>query len=277
MAVVLPHDHPAKTLARPAPSGASALRVGIVNIMPRLEAYEPLLLRRLADAPHVVEPVFLRLESHSYTSSDHAHLDRFYRTFDQAGTLDGLIVTGAPVEELEFEDVQYWRELSSILNRARERIPSTLGICWGGLALGAVLGVPKRALERKLFGVFAHEALERDRLLPGEGAFSCAHSRHAGCDDAALERAAGAGRVRLLGRAGDAGYAVFASADYRFVAHLGHPEYEVDRLVFEWERDEKAGRTDVPTPHGVDLARPETTWRADSDAFFASWLRLLRG
>ena len=149
----------------------------------------------------------------------------------------------------------------------------------GGLAIGALLGVPKRTLERKLFGVFAHEPLAgQDRLLPREGAaFSCAHSRHAGCDDAALERAAAAGRVRLLARAGDAGYAVFASADYRFVAHLGHPEYEVDRLVFEWKRDKKGGRTDVTRPHGVDLVRPETTWRADSDAFFAQWLQLSRG
>jgi homoserine O-succinyltransferase len=268
--LVLPRDHPASSGLEVEGRGEGALRVGIINIMPRLEAYEPLLLRRLADAPAVVEPVFVRLESHDYKSSDHAHLDRFYRSFARAGRLDGLIITGAPVEEIEFEAVHYWTELVAIMQEARRAIRSTLGICWGGLALGALLGIPKVALPQKLFGVFEH------RLLPGGGTARCAHSRHSGADDAALERAAAAGSVRLIAHAPEIGYAIFASADHRFVAHLGHPEYEAYRLVFELERDRLAGRTDVPPPCGLDIEHPTTSWREDSDAFFAGWLALLR-
>lgn len=274
MPLVLPLDHPARDAVATAPRGATAVRLGIVNVMPRLEAYEPLLLRRLADASVTVEPVFVRLESHAYRSSDRGHLDRFYRPFAEAGALDGLIVTGAPVEEIAFEEVRYWRELGAILNHARERIRSTLGLCWGALALGALFGVPKRLRAEKLFGVFAHEGDGASLAAPR---FLCPHSRHAGFDGPALERAAAQGSVHILARLADGEPAVFASADRRFVGHVGHPEYDVERLVFEWQRDEKAGRTDVPRPQGVDLAQPTTTWRADSDDFFGRWLRLLGG
>jgi homoserine O-succinyltransferase len=255
------------------------LKVGIVNIMPRLEAYEPLLLRRLAASARAVEPVFIRLESHGYTSSDRAHLDRFYRTFEKAGSLDGLIITGAPVEEVPFEEVHYWRELTAILREAQGTIRSTLGICWGGLAIGARLEVPKVLFPRKLFGVYDHR-VERDgdALLPRERLawLRCAHSRHSGSDEEAIARAAEAGHLRVLASSPEAGTTIYASPDHRFVAHLGHPEYEADRLVFEWDRDRATGRTDVNAPHQLDLASPRTTWREDSETFFARWLGLLR-
>jgi homoserine O-succinyltransferase len=276
--LILPHEHPAPDdVARASPDGET-LRVGIINIMPRLEAYEPLLLRRLAPASRTVEPVFVRLQSHRYGSSDRAHLDRFYRTFDAAGRLDGLIVTGAPVEEVEFAEVHYWPELTAILREAQTSVRSTLGICWGGLALGALLGIPKRLFRQKLFGVYEHRVLlEGDPLLPADrlSSFRCAHSRHSGSDDDAVVRAAREGRVRLLAHSPRTGATVFASPDHRFVAHLGHPEYEADRLVFEWERDQAAGRSDVAEPYQLDLDRPATTWRQDSETFFERWLALL--
>lgn len=278
MPVLLPHDHPARSNVPLAEPTSVALKIGIINIMPRLEAYEPLLLRRLASSGSAVEPVFIRLESHAYTSSDRAHLERFYRTFVQAGHLDGLVLTGAPVEEVDFVDVRYWRELTTILDRARHEVRSTLGICWGGLALGAMLDIPKRPFRQKLFGVFEERVLlDDDPLVPRSAGptVRCAQSRHSGNDDALLEQAAERGRVRLLTHSPKVGYSVFASPDHRFVAHLGHPEYEADRLVFEWERDRKAGRDDVPSPHGLDLEHPTTTWRRDSEAFFARWLTLV--
>jgi homoserine O-succinyltransferase len=276
--LLLPQEHPARDDVRLALPGQAPLRVGIVNIMPRIEAYEPLLLRRLGASAHVVQPVFVRLETHAYTSSDRSHLDHFYRTFDQVGPLDGLIVTGAPVEEVEFEEVHYWNELGAILREAQRTIRSTLGICWGGLALGSLLEIPKRLFPRKLFGVYDHRVvLDGDELLPRERLawLRCAHSRHSGSDEQALSRAVAAGRVRVLASSPEAGTTVFSSPDHRFVAHLGHPEYEVDRLVFEWERDQAAGRTDVQRPHQVDLDAPQTTWREDSETFFARWLGLL--
>lgn len=148
----------------------------------------------------------------------------------------------------------------------------------GGLALGAMLDVPKRLFRRKLFGVFDHRAVvEGNPLLPADEVptVRCAQSRHSGNDEADVLRAAEAGRLLPLAHSPEAGYTVFASPDHRYVAHLGHPEYEVDRLVFEWDRDRAAGRPDVSRPHGVDLERPVTTWRRDSETFFARWLALV--
>src|ERR1700733_3254664 len=113
------------------------LRIGIVNVMPRAETYEAHLVRPLARALLPVCPVWIRLQSHSYGSSDAAHIERSYVTFSRAVArdgLDGLVLTGAPVEELEFRDVHYWTELCEILGFCRAHVPSVLGLCWGGLA-----------------------------------------------------------------------------------------------------------------------------------------------
>jgi homoserine O-succinyltransferase len=281
LVIDVPHDGPPAT---PPPAVSIApgrvLRVGIINIMPRIEAYEPSLLGPLGRVPARIEPVFIRLRSHGYGSSDQGHLDRFYRTFDQVladGPLDGLILTGAPVEEIPFEQVRYWQELGEILGFARQQIPGTLGICWGGLALGGLVGVKKTLFSRKLFGVFENRVLVPDHPVlqaPG-GSFVCAHSRHSGVADAELERAAAEGRVRLLSHAPDTGYSVFETPDQRYLMHLGHPEYEGERLVFEWERDSALGRADVPPPHAFDPLAPSTPWREHREHLLQSWVRRL--
>lgn len=252
-----------------------APRIGLVNIMPRLEQYEPLVTEPLRRADPDVEIIRIRLATHTYGSSDHAYLDRYYTTFDRAGALDGLVVTGAPVEELPFEEVSYWPELAAILEHARSRIASTLGLCWGGLALARLAGVPKLLYPRKLFGVYDHRRLVADHvLLAGQAEhFPCAHSRHAGIADAELERAAAEGRVRLLAHAADTGYTLFETPDHRFVAHLGHPEYIAERLVFEWQRDRALGRDDVPPPRDFDPERPATSWHEHRERLFDAWLR----
>jgi homoserine O-succinyltransferase len=266
------------------PSPARPVRIGIVNLMPKLEAYEPLLLGPLARAPHAVEVVGIRLGSARYGSSDQAHLDRSYVTFAEAiaaGPLDGLVITGAPVEELPYEEVVYWRELTAILEHAGAEVPSTLGLCWGGLALAEILGIPKHNYPAKLFGVFELRRLGAPAeisagLLAGQApVFPCAQSRHAGIADAEIERAAARGIVRPLAHAAAGGYSLFETPDHRFVMHLGHPEYVADRLVFEWRRDRDLGRTDVPTPHGFDPEAPVTSWAAHREALFARWIDLL--
>ncbi len=256
------------------------MRIGIVNIMPRLEAYEPLLLGPLARTSVPVDPVLIRLETHGYQSSDRTHLDRYYVTLAQAlqaGPLDGLVITGAPVEELAFTAVHYWPELTAVMAYARANIRSTLGLCWGGLALAATLGIEKLRYPQKLFGVYANQRLVADHpLLGGQPAeFLCAHSRHAGIADGELEAAAADGRVRLLGHAAATGYSLFETPDHRFVMHLGHPEYVADRLVFEYRRDQALGRADVPAPVHFDADHPVTTWHDHRERLFARWTALL--
>jgi homoserine O-succinyltransferase len=256
------------------------LRVGIVNIMPRVESYEPMLLRPLARAAPLVEVTWIRLESHKYGSSDTSHIARSYVTFEQATSveaLDGVILTGAPVEEIPYGEVHYWVELCEVLReclRARMRV---LGICWGGLALARQLGIEKVLLGKKVFGVFENEVLEAEHPVLGgsDDVFRCAHSRHSGIPDTELEEAREAGIVRLLAHGAETGYSVFESPDGALLMHLGHPEYEADRIVHEWARDHALGRPDVEAPRNFDLDRPRNLWRAHRNELFGRWLHML--
>jgi homoserine O-succinyltransferase len=255
------------------------LRVAIINIMPRAEAYEEFLRRPLLQGRPRVDPIWVRLRSHAYGSSDLAHIAG-YVTFAEAlrrGRIDGIILTGAPVEELEFDQVHYWPELVEILGYARRHVSSTLGLCWGGLALGKMLGLEKRKLPRKLFGVYQNRTVHAEHPLTSDfdDQFWCAHSRHSGIPDGELTRAADEGVVNLLSHGVETGYSLFESADHRFVAHLGHPEYEPSRLVYEWERDSSLGRMDVAPPANFDPKRPANVWRSHRNELFRKWLALL--
>lgn len=256
------------------------LRVGILNVMPKAETYEYSLLHPLGRSVLQIEPLWLKLASHRYGSSDRGHILRSYVTFADAikgAPLDGLILTGAPVETLPFEAVNYWQELKEILLYARENIVSTLGICWGGLALGELLGLPKHTTERKIFGVYPTHNLERSHQILGDtdDVFWVPQSRHAAITDEELERASEDGRVHLLAHAAETGYTIFESTDHRFLAHLGHPEYEPERLVFEYARDVKEGRTDVTAPANLDLNHPINVWRSHRNEFFSQWIKFL--
>lgn len=257
----------------------SALRVGIVNIMPRVETYEPYLLKPLARTLLAVEPVWIRLTSHQYSSSDASHIRERYKTFEETlatGRLDALLLTGAPVEELPFEAVHYWSELTEILQFCSRRVPSTLGLCWGALALARQLRLEKRVFSSKLFGVFQNQRLAHDDVITsgGDDAFWCAHSRHSGIADAELEAARDDGRVRLLSHGEETGYSVFETPDHRFLMHLGHPEYEAERLAHEWHRDSQLGRADVAPPRNFDPEQPRNNWRSHCNELFTQWLRV---
>ena len=269
------------------------LRVGIINVMPQAELYEYHLLYPLGRSIVQVEPIWIRLNDHTYKSSDKDHLDRFYVTFAEATAtqpLDGLILTGAPIEELPYEEVTYWKELSSILKFAHDHIPSTMGICWGALALAEMLGIPKTTFPMKIFGVYETLNLIRSHPITGDfdDVFYCPQSRHAGIEDHLLEEASAAGKVRLLAHAQNAGYVIFESADMRFLMHVGHPEYEAERIAVEYWRDQLRGRADVTIPVNFDLQQPRNRWRTHEPwsnrraqwrthclDFFAQWLRFL--
>ncbi|MGA3122225.1 MAG: homoserine O-succinyltransferase [Polyangiaceae bacterium] len=254
------------------------LRVGIVNVMPRAETYEANILRPLARAVLPVTPVWIRLRSHSYGSSDPDYIHRAYVDFEDAigaGILDGLILTGAPVEDLEFHEVHYWTELVEILRFCRSHVASVLGLCWGGLALAKLLNIEKRNFETKLFGVFQNRNLASDHPILGgaDEVFWCVHSRHSGVSDSDLEGARDAGVVHLLAHGPETGYSIFESSDRRFLMHLGHPEYGSTRLLHEWERDASLGRRDVDPPRNFDLERPVNIWQSHCNDLFSQWLR----
>jgi len=256
------------------------LRVGILNIMPKGEAYEPYLLFPLSRTIIQIEPIWIRLHSHAYKSTDLDHLDHYYDYFENAiakAPLDGLVVTGAPVEEMEYEQVSYWDEITTILTFARQNITSTFGICWGGLALAKMVGIEKEMFDKKLFGVFETRNLDRSHPITGEldDVFWCVQSRHSGISDDVLERKRSEGKLNLLAHSDNGGYTIFESADRRFLMHLGHPEYEAQRLVDEYRRDAALGRSDVPLPANLDVNKPVNRWRSHGLEFFAQWIRYI--
>lgn len=254
------------------------LRIGILNIMPRAEEYETSVLFPLGRTLIQIEPVWLRLKTHSYNSTDQSHLDRLYVTFEQAVAekhIDGLIVTGAPVEEIDFSEVSYWDEIAEILTYARKNISSTLGMCWGGLALAKSMGIEKSPYREKLFGVFETRNIDRDHRITGEldDVFCCPQSRHSGIPDEVLEKERDKGTLNLLAHSEDAGYVIFESSDRRFLIHLGHPEYEASRVVDEFIRDREKGRTDVVRPRNMDVNHPTNRWRGHCFEFYAQWIK----
>tara|TARA_Y100001968_G_C19450660_1_gene768304 strand:+ start:2015 stop:2908 length:894 start_codon:yes stop_codon:yes gene_type:complete len=251
------------------------LKIGILNIMPLGKQYEFNLLHPLGLSPLQIEPVWIRLKSHSYKTWDLAHLDNLYITWEEAMSpqpLDGLIITGAPVEHLPFEDVNYWPELVEVINAARYKCASTLGLCWAGFALAFLAGVDKEEFSEKLFGVFRMRSLVPGHPLMGnqDDEFLCPQSRHAGLPDLAMEEAQRQGRLRLLSYGEKVGYTIFETTDQRQLMHLGHPEYNVARLISEMDRDKSRG--DVPPPENFDAEKAFTSWRSHRNLLFQQWL-----
>ncbi len=251
------------------------LRIGILNIMPLGKQYEFNLLHPLGLSPLQIEPIWIRLNSHSYKTWDLSHLENLYVDWEEANTplpLDGLIITGAPVEHLPFEDVNYWPELVNLINKARENCASTLGLCWAGFALAYLAGVEKKVFSQKLFGVYPMKSLVPGHSIMGtqDDTFICPQSRHAGLPDKQMEEAQRQGRLRLLAYGEKVGYTIFETPDQKQLMHLGHPEYNVSRLISEMERDLQRG--DVPPPENFDARNPNTSWRSHRNLLFQQWL-----
>ena len=251
------------------------LRIGILNIMPLGKQYEFNLLHPLGLSPLQIEPIWIRLSTHAYKTWDTSHLDGLYVTWEQAMNprpLDGLIITGAPVEHVAFEDVNYWQELVQIIEEAREKCANTLGLCWAGFALAYLAGVDKQSFPKKLFGVFPMESLVPGHPVMGtqDDHFVCPQSRYAGLSNKDMEKAQNEGRLNLLAYGKKVGYTIFETTDQRQLMHLGHPEYNAGRLVEEMERDRARG--DVPMPENFDPSIPKTIWRSHRNLLFQQWL-----
>ena len=251
------------------------LRIGILNIMPLGKQYEFNLLHPLGLSPLQIEPIWIRLKSHSYKTWDLKHLKNLYVNWDEAmspNPLDGLIITGAPVEHLPFEKVNYWKELVSLIEESKNKCASTLGLCWAGFAMAYMAGVEKKNFNKKLFGVYPMRSLVPGHPLMGtqDDEFFCPQSRHAGLPDIEMERAEKRGKLRLLAHGEKVGYTIFETPDQRQLMHLGHPEYNVARLKSEMERDMQRG--DVPPPENFELSNAKTSWRSHRNLLFQQWL-----
>lgn len=254
------------------------LRVAILNLMPTKIATETQLLRLLGNTPLQVEVVLLHTASHEARNTDAAHLLNHYLTFDEVSTrrFDGLIVTGAPVELLEFEAVDYWQELTRIFDWADKNVQSTLHLCWGAQAgLYHRHGIRKYPLSRKMFGIFEHQTLhDAHPLLRGfDEYFYAPHSRHTEIRLADLTRN---NELRVLAKSAEAGVHLVASRDNRHVYVTGHPEYDPLTLFGEYSRDMARGlKIHLPEnyfreddPNQPVLVR----WRSHANLLFSNWL-----
>ncbi|WP_226344218.1 homoserine O-acetyltransferase MetA [Agilicoccus flavus] len=254
------------------------LRIAILNLMPTKIATETHLLRLLGNSPIQVEITLLRMGTHESRNTPPEHLESFYTTFDavRSQRFDGLVITGAPVELLPFEDVDYWGELVEILDWSREHVWSTMHVCWGAQAgLYHHHGVPKYELPAKMFGIFAHQVLDpRAPILSGfDEVFPAPHSRHTEVRAEDVEAVPG---VRVLATSPDAGVYLAATDDGRQIYVTGHPEYERDTLRAEYDRDVARGlRIQVPHNYfpGDDPAgNPLVTWRSHAFLLYSNWL-----
>lgn len=289
MPVNIPHALPAKrTLesenvfvmseTRACHQDIRPLRIAIVNLMPTKIATETQLLRLLGNTPLQVQITLLRMDSHESKNTAREHLESFYATFNHVcdQKFDGLVVTGAPVELLPFEEVDYWSELREVMDWSVAHVFSTLHVCWGAQAgLYHHFGIQKYPLERKMFGVFQHRVLEpHSEILRGfDDEFPAPHSRHTEVREADVQAAKG---LKVLAGSDEAGVYLAATVDGRQVFVTGHPEYDRDTLKFEYDRDVAKGlKISVPRNYfpGDDPIRPPMmTWRSHAFLLYANWL-----
>jgi len=254
------------------------LEIVIVNLMPTKIATETQLLRLLGNTPLQVNITLLRTAEHLSRHTPLQHLERFYQTFEQIShrSFDGMIVTGAPVEHLPFEEVDYWGELVRIMNYAHRHVFSTLYICWAAqAALNHFYGIEKHHLPQKLSGIFSHRILEPTcRLFRGfDDVFKAPHSRHTFLRREEILRAQG---LNLLAESDEAGVTLVESRDHAEVFMTGHLEYDRDTLAGEYIRDTDKGLNPrVPAhyfPNDDPSLQPVVSWRSAAHLFFSNWL-----
>jgi homoserine O-succinyltransferase len=254
------------------------LKIVILNLMPTKIATETQLLRLIGNSPLHVEIVLLHPKTHLSKNTSEEHLLTFYNTFDQVSRekFDGMIITGAPVEQMEFEEVNYWDELKLIMDWTRHNVFSTLHICWGAQAgLYHHYGIPKYPLAAKLFGVFPHYVCKQYvKLLRGfDDQFWAPNSRYTEVRRADIERIAA---LEILAVSDEAGVYLVARKDGRQVFVTGHSEYDPLTLKAEYDRDVAKGLAiRVPENYFPDddpAKAPLVRWRGHANLLFTNWL-----
>jgi homoserine O-succinyltransferase len=289
MPVIIPNDLPAAgilaaeniftmTELRASHQDIRPLKIAILNLMPTRETTETQLLRLLGNSPIQTEVVLVRLDTHEYKNTSSDYLDRFYLSFSEIEheKFDGLIITGAPVENLEFEEVHYWPELAKILDWSRHHGFATLNICWGAqAALYRHYGIPKHSLWEKCFGVFPHRAtVQNCKLLRGfDDVFDIPQSRHTTVYTEEVEKI---NTLEIVAQSPESGIGIIISNNGREVYATGHLEYDPETLAAEYFRDVGKGLDITPPAHYFiddDPKNPPLVkWRSHAHLFFTNWL-----
>jgi len=254
------------------------LKIAIVNLMPTKEVTETQLLRLLGNTPLQVEISLVRMENHDSKNTDEGYLNKFYIPSSEIfkHKFDGMIITGAPVEQLEFENVDYWNELCSIMDYAKKNVFSTLYVCWGSFAgLYHLYGIKKHGLDKKLSGVFMNErCVEGEPLLRGfDDTFPIPQSRHTTLFKEEIIKNP---NLKILAESAEAGVTLIKSADNKEIFMTGHLEYDTNTLAEEYYRDVAKGMN-VPLPKNYfplnNVNRlPTSYWRSTAHLFYSNWL-----
>jgi len=266
------------TEKRAAQQDIRPLKIAIVNLMPTKETTETQILRLLGNTPLQIDISLIRMEAHESKNTHADYLNKFYipssKLFKQK--FDGMIITGAPVEQIPFEDVDYWKELCSIMDYAKENVFSTLYVCWGSMAgLYHHYGVPKYPLEKKMSGIFMNErSTENDPLLRGfDDIFPIPQSRHTTIHKEDILKVK---ELEILAESAEAGVTIVKSKDNRQIFMTGHLEYDTMTLSEEYFRDiDKGMKVPLPKnyfPTNNTSRMPLSYWRSTAHLFYTNWL-----
>ena len=254
------------------------LKILLLNLMPKKIETETQFSRLLGNTPLQVELELIHTRSHLSKNVSQEHLLSFYKTFDDVcdRNFDGMIITGAPVEQMPFEEVEYWDELCKIMEWSKTHVHSTFHICWGAQAgLYYHFGVDKVPLDQKMFGVFPHEVLyKRSILFRGfDDRFMVPHSRHTGVDMEQLKAVEG---LKLLAASEEAGIFAISTENGKQIFITGHPEYDPHTLKSEYDRDVAAGKPiQIPKnyyPNDDASREPIVSWRSHANLLYSNWL-----
>ena len=254
------------------------LKIGLLNLMPLKEATELDILRSMSNTPLQVDVTFLAVSSHVSKNTSVNHLNRFYQTFSDVKNerFDGLIITGAPIELMEFEEVDFWEEMVEIMDWTKTHVTSTLHLCWGAQAgLYHHYGINKYTLKEKLFGVYKHKVMNRKNpLVRGfDDYFLIPHSRHTTVLSENIHQCR---ELTVLAESDEAGVLLCMSEGGKEIYVMGHPEYDRYTLHKEYVRDREKGLPiAVPKnyyPDDDDTQKPSLEWRAHCNILYSNWL-----
>lgn len=289
MPVIIPRDLPAKATLdkeyifsiseeRAKSQDIRPLKLALVNLMPTKIATETQFMRLLSNTPLQVEVDLVMMSSHESKNTTKAHLFKFYKSFAEIKNqkYDGMIVTGAPVEMLDFEEVNYWEELKEVFDFANQNVYSTLFICWASqAALYHYYGIEKHPLEEKLFGIFSHQIIRTRDITRGfDDVFYSPQSRHTENRPQDLAKVED---LKILAQSDEAGVLLATTLDQRQYFISGHMEYDDNTLKEEYERDLKKGLNSVSLPKAyfpnddASLA-PIVKWRGHANLLYSNWL-----